>query len=150
MRSHYADYSDLLDACGGRRDVLETRFRWQALQAWRHVYAARLHAGTGKWTWRGFDWHVFSYRYAPALHGERAAIAYAALDAPPAFFVCPQNDDARSPAFRIEGGTLPDLRPIRWDILVWSEDFDWTMAFTHEDGFCGPYFSRREWVAPYH
>ena len=25
--------------------------------------------------------------------------------------------------------------------------FAWTMAFTHEDGWLGPYFSTREWVA---
>lgn len=33
----------------------------------------------------------------------------------------------------------------RKDALVVPSDFSWTMAFTHEDGWFGPYFSDAAW-----
>lgn len=47
----------------------------------------------------------------------------------------------------IVGGRLPDFRSLYDDIYVWPDGLEWTMAFTHEDNYLGPYFSRREWVA---
>ena len=91
------------------------------------------------------EWHVFSFGHARALEGEKAAVAYDSLESPLAFIVCPEDGDA--PAFRVTGGTLPQLRATGMDVYVWPEDLTWTMAFTHEDGYCGPYFSRREWMA---
>lgn len=139
-------YLDIIEACHGQQQRLDLRLRWELLQGWRHVYAAGLHAATGKWRRPDFEWHVFSFRYARAIEGEKAAAAYASINVPPSFIVCPEDEDEDTPAFRIAGGTLPSLRQTGLDIYVWPDDLAWTMAFTHEDGFCGPYFSRREWV----
>ena len=109
------------------------------------MYAAGLHEVTGKWTWLGFDWHVFSYKHARALAREHAMLAYAKVGAASRFVVCPH--DERLPAFEIVGASLPDFRNSGLDIYVWPDDLAWTMAFTHEDGSFGPYFSRREWVS---
>jgi hypothetical protein len=96
------------------------------------------------WTHFGFDWHVFSYRHARALAREKASFAYASLDPPPFSIICPQ--DERLPAFEITGGSLPDFRNSGQDMYVWPNGLDWTMAFTHEDGWLGPKLSRREWI----
>ena len=32
------------------------------------------------------------------------------------------------------------------DAYVFPPDLAWTMVFTHEDGWLGPYFSRATWV----
>jgi hypothetical protein len=71
-------------------------------------------------------------------------LAYSKLTPPAQIIVCPH--DNRLPALEITGGALPDFQKHSLDIMIWPEGFDWTMAFTHEDGWFGPYFSRREWL----
>ncbi len=139
-----AYFDDALDAAGGQRELISLRRRREILSAWRHVYAAELHAIRGQWTWLGFDWHVFSHRYARAFAREEAWLTYESLSSPSRFIVCPHDD--RLPAFEIIGGSLPDFRNSGQDLYVWPDGLDWTMAFTHEDGWFGPYFSRREWI----
>jgi Domain of unknown function (DUF4275) len=144
MESISAKYLAAIESTGGLAEVVPDRARWKLLQDWRQVYAATQHSVTGKWTYRGFGWHAFSFGYARALHGERADLAYKALAPPHRLIVCPQ--DAVLTAFQVIGGSLPDFRPTRRDIYVWPDGLGWTMAFTHEDGNSGPYFSRREWM----
>jgi hypothetical protein len=139
-----AYFDEALELAGGRQETIPSRRRRELLQSWRYVYAARLYEATGKWTWLGYDWHVFSYRHARALAREGASNVYRAIQAPERCIVCPHDD--RLPAVEIAGGALPDFRNSCLDIYVWPEGLDWTMAFTHEDGWLGPYFSRREWV----
>jgi hypothetical protein len=137
-------FDDALDAAGGRREPIPIQRRWQLLQQWREVYAAQLHAVTGKWTWKGYDWHVFSFRHAQAIDGLKASLTYASLPPPKRCIVCPH--DERLPAVVIGGGSLPDFGDTGQDITVWPHNLAWTMAFTHETGWFGPYFSRREWI----
>jgi hypothetical protein len=139
-----ANFDEAIESAGGLAVMIPSRRRREILQEWRRVYAARLHAITGKWTWLGYDWHVFSYRYAQAYARERASIAYESLEPPARTIVCPH--DGLLPAFEIVNGKLPDFRSHGLDITIWPEGFEWTMAFTHEDGWLGPYFSRREWM----
>jgi hypothetical protein len=136
-------YRDTLDRCGGRLEIIERRERWRLLQRWRECYAAGLHFAKGKWKLGGYEWHVFSFGYAPALRGRRAVAAYRAQPAG-AFVVCPELESMLMPAVRITGGALPDLAAVYEDMYVWPEDLSWSMAFTHEG--LGPYFSRAEWV----
>ena len=139
-----AYFDDALEAAGGRHNIIPMRRRHELLQEWRHVYAAWLHVVTGKWTYRGYDWHVFSYNHARALAREKASFAYATLGPPSSYIVCPH--DERLPALTVVGGLLADFKNSGLDIYVWPDDLAWTMAFTHEDGWFGPYFSRREWT----
>jgi Domain of unknown function (DUF4275) len=139
-----AYFDDALNAAGGRREVIPTRRRHELLQEWRHVYARWLYITSGKWTYRSYDWHVFSYNHAPAVARDKAVITYASLSPPPHTVICPH--DERLPALEILDGLLPDFRNSGLDIYVWPDSLDWTMAFTHEDGWFGPYFSRREWI----
>ena len=143
-RSTLAYFDDALDAAGGRREIIPLWRRRQLLQEWRYVYAAWLCVVTGKWTWRGYDWHAFSFNHARALARERASFAYATLTPPSSYVVCPH--DERLPALEVVGGSLADFKNSGLDIYVWPDDFAWTMAFAREDGWFGPYFSRREWI----
>lgn len=114
------------------------------MQQWREVYAAPLHAATGKWKRDNYEWHTFSFHHAPAISGVRAAESYLAEAVVPHYVV---PEDENWPAFHCASERLPDLRIIADDIYVWSEGLAWTMAFTHEQEIgLGPYFSRREWV----
>ena len=145
MGQQSSDYLEIITAGGGWQQTLEWRVRHELMQEWRQVYAAALHAATGKWAQPDYEWHVFSFGYARALDGEKAAAAYESLERPPAFIVCPEEDDD-GPAFRVTGGKLPNLRATGMDVYRWPEDLAWTMAYTHEDGYFGPYFSRRVWL----
>ena len=77
-----AYFDEALETAGGRQEIIPVRRRRELMQSWRHVYASRLHAATGKWTWLGYDWHVFSYRHACALDGDLALRIYVALPPP--------------------------------------------------------------------
>jgi len=138
-------YQQTLELCGGSQSVIAERARWVQLQAWRKVYAAGLHRATGRWKLGAHEWHVFSFSHVRrAVHGARAFAAYLA-EKPVAFVVCPERTEL--PAVSVDRGELPAFRFQCEDILVWTPDLAWTMAFTHEDSVgLGPYFCQREWV----
>jgi hypothetical protein len=80
------------------------------------------------------------------LAGEAAIAEYVRLEASP-FLVIPEEvGPPPLPAFRISSGELPRFQDSGLDVLVWPEDLSWTMAFTHEEGWLGPYYCRREWI----
>jgi hypothetical protein len=141
-------YLSILGTCSGEPIELERRGRWDRERQWRHVYAARLHATTGRWRWREYDWHVFSYQHARALSGAKAVPEYLRHAAPVLIIIPEESSSPDLPAIRLSGARLPRFEGAGLDVLVWPEDLTWTMAFTHEEGCFGPYFSRREWAVP--
>ncbi len=98
--------------------------------AWLDVFGRR---GTGM-SLKAYLWHVFSARGYESLAGKEALSAYAAREAPE--YLVLSND--RRTAF------VTDLRP-DWtsfdDCCVFPPNLAWTMAFTHEDDWLGPYFA---------
>jgi hypothetical protein len=121
----------------GRPLVLETREVWSLQQSWREVYAAGLRDQTGRWTLRGYDWHVFSFGYHPCEEGNRAWRSYQTIDAPTYLVISGWIKETFG--FRCTG-KLPDLE-IGVDAIVTADGFDWCMAFTHERGSHGPFFA---------
>ncbi|WP_431258692.1 DUF4275 family protein [Roseateles chitinivorans] len=83
---------------------------------------------------KAYLWHVFSGGGYESLSGKEALVAYATREAPE--YIVLSND--RKTAF------VTDQRP-DWtymgDWYVFPSNFAWTMAFTHEDGWLGPYFA---------
>jgi hypothetical protein len=106
---------------------------------WRKTFAARTHAATGEWTHAGFDWHGFSYGFVFAWKGEEARAQYRRQQKQQRLFVL--TGPKMMTAITCEGPSLPwfDLKNI--DVYVVSESFEWTMVFTHEGDWCGPYFT---------
>jgi hypothetical protein len=145
---HLDRYFSILDACGGRRTELKRQDRWACEQRWRHTYAARLHAATGKWKWLDYDWHVFSYGHASARNDAAAIAEYLQLEAADLIVIPEQHSFPSLPACRLANARLSLFQGSGLDVIVSPEDFTWTMAFTHEEGSCGPCFCRREWVVP--
>lgn len=84
---------------------------------------------------KAYMWHVFSGIRYPALEGEQARIEY--LRQICGEFVILSND--RDAAFLTD--TRPEDRPFS-DFYVFPPNLAWTMAFTHEDGWLGPYFAQ--------
>jgi len=80
-------------------------------------------------------WHVFSYERFPSVRAEAAKAAYALHEAHE--YVILSNDRDR--------GWVTDIRPAQCplsDWFVFPPNLAWTMAFTHEDGWLGPFFAR--------
>ena len=99
-------------------------------KAWMQVYGRR---GQGL-NMKDFMWHVFSGGGFDCLSGQEALTAYVTRQA--AEYVVLSND--RRTAF------VTDVRPDRAalsDYMVFPRNLAWTMAFTHEDGWLGPYFA---------
>lgn len=84
---------------------------------------------------KAYLWHVFSSARYPGISGAEAIEEYkrqAGLE-----FVVLSND--RKQAFVTD--LLPESSSLS-DYYVFPPNFAWTMAFTHEDGWLGPYFAR--------
>src|SRR5262249_45829265 len=82
-----------------------------------------------------YMWHVFSAERYPSLAGPRALEAYGRQTGEE--FIVLAND--REQAFATD--RLPTSSSLA-DYFVFPPNLAWTMAFTHEDGWLGPYFAR--------
>ena len=100
------------------------------LTAWLAVYGGNRQGVNAK----TYLWHIFSAGRYPALTGKQALARYEGQLAPE--YVALSND--RVQAFET------DARPQAGafaDFLVFPRNLAWTMAFTHEAGWLGPYFA---------
>jgi hypothetical protein len=83
---------------------------------------------------RAFLWHVFSAARYPCLHGDAAIEEYKRQSG--VEFVVLANDRTLA----VFTDTLPASSSLS-DYYVFPPNLAWTMAFTHEDGYLGPYFA---------
>ena len=103
----------------------------QWVERWRSVYASDKRApGLAQYLWHTFSWAAY-----PSVSGEKAEKLYAAHRC--SDVVVLSND--RKTAFR--AAELPVCARVL-DFYVFPPDLAWTMAFTHEDGWLGPYFAK--------
>ncbi|WP_236250512.1 DUF4275 family protein [Microbulbifer sp. ALW1] len=84
---------------------------------------------------RDYKWHIFSGGGYPSIEGEDAQKEYE------------RHVSAKYIVMSNGGGPaiLTDLRPVNlnyFDAYVFPENMAWTMAFTHEEGWLGPYFAK--------
>jgi hypothetical protein len=114
--------------------VLQTFSKAQALEwvaRWRDVYASEKRAsGLSR-----FLWHTFSEGMYPSVAGQAAETLYQEHHF--SHVIILSND--RKTAFL--SAELPVCKYV-WDFYVFPPDLAWTMAFTHEDGWLGPYFAK--------
>jgi len=100
-------------------------------QRWLAVFGRDRHGVNAK----AFLWHIFSGARYPSVAGEEARAEYERHAA--ARYVLLSND--RQSVF------LLDRKPVNWperDYNVFPENLAWNMAFTHEEGWLGPYFAK--------
>lgn len=98
---------------------------------WLAVFGKNRHGANTK----AYLWHVFSGARYPSSSGAAAVAEYKQQTG--VGFVVLSND--RKLAFETE--LLPESSSCS-DYYVFPPNFAWTMAFTHEDGWLGPYFAR--------
>ncbi len=110
-------------------------------QLWRKIFARRVHQTTGKWTYQKFDWHAFSYGFVYCVERAQAVVEYRTRRTSE-IVVLPHRDE--EPGYRCRSTAMPSLDGL--DAYVCDPRFEWTMVFTHETDWCGPYFTTAEWA----
>lgn len=115
-------------------NLLQTYTKDESLawvKRWRGVYAGVERApGMAQYLWHTFS--CGAYPSASRAEAERRYFEHQGSEV-----IVLSND--RKTAFRVD--VLPvSVRMI--DFYVFPPDLSWTMAFTHEDGWLGPYFAK--------
>ncbi len=105
--------------------------------AWRERFAAKLDRSLSAESKGGFDWHTFSYGVFPHLSGDEARNAYRMRIRRAELVLLPHRGEG--PGFRVCG--LHDFSRANVDVYIFPENLSWTMVFTHEDDWLGPYFA---------
>lgn len=111
-------------------EVLEREKASSIAKKWENVY---LKDNQGVNT-RSFKWHIFSSGRYDALDGETALKEYSKHIAAKYYIMSNKGEVL-----------LTDLLPQElnyMDVYVFPENLAWTMAFTHEEGWLGPYFAK--------
>ena len=132
----------LADQLGaGACELVPVRETNQLQQLWRETFARRVHDATGKWTHLQFDWHAFSYEFVYCLERDKAHSAYERQAISEVLVLPNMNEEL---AWRCKSSVRPVLAGL--DAYVCDPAFAWTMVFTHETGWYGPYFTTAEWA----
>jgi len=84
---------------------------------------------------KAYMWHIFSADRYPHVSGKEALAQYRQQQAPE--YIVLSNDRK----FAFASGARPEQVWLS-DCCVFPPNLAWTMAFTHEDGWLGPYFAR--------
>jgi hypothetical protein len=84
---------------------------------------------------KSYLWHVFSGGRYPCIDGGAAIDAYRQQTGAEFIVLSNHRDVAFLTELRPESSSLVDY-------YVFPPNLAWTMAFTHEDGWHGPYFAR--------
>lgn len=107
------------------QEVTRALGRWLAVFG-RHAQGARADK---------YLWHIFSSGCYPSQAGQAAKASYEKQVAHEYVVLSNDRQLAFSTDLRPESCTLTDY-------CVFPPNLAWTMAFTHEDGWLGPYFAR--------
>lgn len=103
----------------------------QLLGEWKDVYARYAEGANIE----AFFWHTFSSGAFPSVCKREAELRYAEQVA--AEIVVLSNDRVSA----LLTDSLPTQCSVS-DYLVFPKNLAWSMAFTHEDGWLGPYFAK--------
>jgi hypothetical protein len=80
-------------------------------------------------------WHIFSDASYPSVHGAEAELQYKQQTATEYIVLSNNRKEAFVTDLLPEGCSFSDY-------YVFPMNLAWTMAFTHEEGWLGPYFAR--------
>jgi len=113
----------------------------QLQRRWRRSFATGLDPSLSSESKGGYDWHAFSMGITRCEVGEVARQSYRAIEIHGPVYVIPHQDE--NAGYRIDTPNLnPDFSGKPVDAYIVPADFSWTMVYTHERDWYGPYFAR--------
>lgn len=89
----------------------------------------------------GYLWHIFSYEKKDCLKEEQAEKTFN-NELKDTCYIFYQHSDYALIVKKANMFTADDLID-ETDIYIVDKEFNWTYVKTHETGWCGPYFSRK-------
>jgi len=110
---------------------------------WLETFARRVKKQTGQWVYNGYMWHTFSFEFVKARSGAEAIQLYEGEKSTKYLIL---SDQDRHPSYLCDGMELIGAEVFDDDYYVVPFDYEWTMAFTHEQPELGPYFVRKSWL----
>ena len=110
--------------------VFNKKETWTIEKQWMSIYCKNNQGYNTK----DFKWHIFSGGGYPSLEGEKARAEYESQIA--AEYIVMSNDHELA----ILTGSKPESCNLS-DYYVFPVNMAWVMAFTHEEGWLGPYFA---------
>jgi len=111
--------------------VYSKKETWELEKLWMSTFCKDKQGANTK----SYKWHIFSYDKYPSISGEKAKLIYLEQKAPE-YIVLPNDGE-----LAIETNELPQKCDLS-DYYVFPKNLAWTMAFTHEEGWYGPYFAK--------
>ncbi len=90
----------------------------------------------------GYLWHLFSYNKRECLKGEEADKTFNELKKN-CCYIFYQHDNTVLIIEDARNISVNDFED-EMDVYVVDKSFKWTYVKTHETGWCGPYFCRRD------
>jgi len=112
-------------------DVFSEAESKSIIQKWLNIYAKKRQGCRIK----DYKWHLFSGGFFESMEGNDALELYSEHISDKYIVI----DNAESYVF------TTDMRPDKVDLsdyYICPLNMAWTMAFTHEDGWLGPYFAK--------
>lgn len=105
---------------------------------WLQLFCPHVKRNTGRWVYKNFWWHAYSFHHEAAIAGSRAVEAYESMPVEPFFLF----HETRDKLFDCSSAAWPDLRVLDADIYVFPRSLAWTFVTTHEMSLgLGPYFA---------
>ncbi len=129
---------DALSERGVELTELSPKERKELDQKWNVTFASQVKKQQGVYVYRGFRWHAYSYEIVPCLQGEAALKEYLAQARAPYYLF----DESMDICGLCKAGRYLDLTWIGDDVYVVHHKLRWSMAFTHEQPYLGPFFAR--------
>ncbi len=123
--------SDIEIQPGQVTKVFSKKETWELQKLWMNIFCKDKQGGNTK----AYKWHIFSFEKYPSVAGDKAKEIYQSQRA--VEYIVLSNDSELA----IETNKLPKESNLS-DYYVFPRNFAWTMAFTHEEGWCGPYFAK--------
>ena len=116
----------------------------QIMEQWENVYCPLSKKEKENIYFNDFKWHVFSNEKYKSIDGDKAIEAYKNQVAR-TFYVIPElRVWPNEVAFTCNSLPPVEVMTKSKDFYVFPKNFAWSMAFTHEQGWLGPYFSEHK------
>lgn len=107
-------------------------------QSWLRAFFPNVKHNTGRWVYRGYRWHAYSFNHEVAVSGEEAFGIYQAKPIAPFYLFHELNDSLYTCTTEV----WPDLRTLNDDIYLFPHQLEWMFVITHEMSIdLGPYFA---------
>jgi len=116
----------------------------EIMEKWDSVFCPLSKLEKGQIQYSEFKWHVFSSGIYSSEEGSAALDEYRTHNARE-FYVIPEiNSWPVEAAFLVDKMPSPDLVNELKDIYIFPKNLAWTMVFTHEYDWLGPYFAKNK------